>query len=510
MNHNRVCGRLWIWLVVVILTLSACSPEIPIALPGTPTHNVSLPTATALLPTASPTPPPSDTPLPSPTLTPTPELPTPIPTEAPQASASRLGVALEGFYDEAGWQPALALGVHWAWRWQPIDWRAVEPAEGEYHWETLASLEEELFRAREAGVEPILSLQYAPPWAQKRPPSACGPIRPDKLEAFASFVEQLIMRYGPSTPYGVRYWRIGNELDVAPDEIGPDSIFGCWGDLDDPDYGGGYYAEMLKAVYGRAKLANPLVQIMLGGLLLECDPDTTVVGETCINQRRWSSGRFLEGVLRAGGGDYFDVVDVHSYAHLEAIPARMRSFYAWSGPAGGTGLPEKVAFVRRVLSQYGYDKPILAGEIALKCDEPTPECYDAAAAFIPRVYAEAYDLNLLGAVYFALISDFKYKGLLLPDFTPRPMYGAYQFLGQQLAGAQPEGPVADYAGLSGYSFIRPDGWRVQIVWATSGTDQTLPLPTGFAQAFDKFGAPLAPVEGTLTIGWSPIYVELQP
>jgi hypothetical protein len=164
--------------------------------------------------------------------------------------------------------------------------------------------------------------------------------------------------------------------------------------------------------------------------------------------------------------------------------------------------------VRRTLTKYGYDKPILAGEIALKCDHPTPECYEAASAFIPRVYAEAHELNLLGAIYFALISEFAYKGLLLPDLTPRPMYGAYQFLGQLLAGAQPAGPVAGYAGLSGYNFIRPDGRRVQIVWATDGADQVLPLPSGFMQAFDKFGAPLTPVDGALAVGWSPIYIEL--
>ena len=45
------------------------------------------------------------------------------------------------------------------------------------------------------------------------------------------------------------------------------------GDLfigNDPYYGGGYYAEMLKIVYPQIKAADPEAQILIGGLLLFC------------------------------------------------------------------------------------------------------------------------------------------------------------------------------------------------------------------------------------------------
>jgi hypothetical protein len=222
-------------------------------------------------------------------------------------------------------------------------------------------------------VEPIINIQMTPRWAQGVDGYPCGPIRRDKFEAFARFMEQVVARYGSQTRYDVRYWQIGNEPDVAPTEVWPDAPFGCWGDPKDPHYGGPYYADMLKVVYPRIKAADSRSQVMMAGLLLECDPETMTPGNGCENERRWASGHFLEGVLANGGGPYFDIVDVHSYGVLRMdLPQRMHSYYAWSDPVGGgTGLPEKVGFVRRILARYGFEtKPVFAGEIALKCDDP--------------------------------------------------------------------------------------------------------------------------------------------
>ncbi len=206
-----------------------------------------------------------------------------------------------------------------------------------------------------------------------------------------------------------------------------------------------------------------------------------------------------------------DAMDGHSYAQLQFdLPARMHSYYAWSGPLGGTGLPEKVAFVRRVMGQYGHaNKPVFAGEIALKCIEPAPECYDAAGAFIPRAVAEAYGLNLVGTIYFPLVADRPNYALLLSDLTPRPMFYAYKFLASQLVNARYVGPVTQYAGVSGYLFNQNSIRPVQIVWSTDGTDQTITVPADFVRAFDKLGNLVAPTGEQLTIGWSPIYIELK-
>lgn len=421
-----------------------------------------------------------------------------------------LGVALEGFTDAGAFPQALELSIRYGRRWREIAWRDVEPQQGNYQWSALAQLETELRTARAAGVVPILSVQMTPDWAQGVRPYACGPIRRDKFDAFADFMVQLVERYGSATEYGVRYWQIGNEPDIAVGIVGPDSVFGCWGDLNDAYYGGRYYGEMLQVVYPRVKAADPGAVVVMGGLLLECDPYTMTVPETCVNDERLLSGYFLEGVLMAQGAENMDMLDIHNYGMLDmSIPSRMRDYYSWVGSDGGTGVAEKIAFARQLLAQYGHpDLPIMMSEVALKCEEPTDDCQDVGAAYIPRVYAEGYGLNLSAMIYYAMITEFKYKGLLLEDFTPKKQYDAYKFMGSQLSWVEYVGPVTQFEGIDGQEFKQSFIRRLWILWSKDGRDQVIDLPSDFVQAFDKFGSVLPTVDNRLTIGWSPVYVQL--
>ena len=348
-----------------------------------------------------------------------------------------------------------------------------------------------------------------PDWAQQVPPYACGPIRADKFDAFADFVAQVVAHFGPKSLYGVRYWQIGNEPDVAPGEIGPDSVFGCWGDPADPYFGGGHYAEMLQVVYPRVKAADPGAVIVMGGLLAECDPQTTQPGNGCLNETRWKSGLFFEGVMQAGSSSYFDVASIHSYAQYRPdLPQQMHSLYAWTqDPTGGTGLPEKMAFVRRSLEAHGYSGQAgVRGRDRTEVRRAHPGVLRCGAAFVTRRYTEAYGLGAQCAMYYSLVNQSKYKGLLEPDFTPKPAFRAYKFMSEQIGQAIYEGPVTGYAGVAGQSFRRGAAERVQILWSADGADHTLPAPAGFAAAYDKYGTPISPADGELTAGWSPIYV----
>jgi hypothetical protein len=524
LNQNRsFFGIMPLLTLVAVLLVTGCKPAAQstaalratrasqaTAKPQDVPTDTPTPTSTA---TATPTPTPTftatstETPTPTATSTLVPVVHAPIITAEFRPQASLLGVAMEGYTYPLGLQKALNLNVRFVRRWQPIMWRDVEAVEGQYDWSKLAGLEDELTAARAVGIQPIVTIQLSPAWAQKVPNYACGPIRQDKFEAFAAFMEQLVQRYGSATPYRVRYWQIGNELDLAPEETVFDNIYGCWGDLNDPGYGGGYYAEMLKVVYPRLKAADPNARLMIGGLLLECDPYNA---DPCTNERRKKSGYFLQGVMDAGGGDYFDYVDVHSYAEFRSdLPSKMHSFYDWSGPLGGTGLPEKVAFARQVMAQKGYNKPVFIGEVALKCKEPAGECLDASAAFVPRVYAEAYRLGVVGQVYYLLVADSANYALLKSDLTPRPMYESYKVLSDNLHSARFERLVTDYPGVSGSEFNQNGTRLFQIVWSSDGTDRTISTPAGFIRATDKFGQLIEPVNGQLTIGWSPIYIDVQ-
>jgi hypothetical protein len=128
---------------------------------------------------------------------------------------------------------------------------------------------------------------------------------------------------------------------------------------------------------------------------------------------------------------------------------------------------------------------------------------------VPRAFAEAYGLRLSGAIYYALITEFKYKGLMLPDLTPKKQYAAFKFLGSQLSWVEYVGPVTEYPAITGYEFNRSRLRRLLILWSTDGTDQLLTLPGDFVQAHDKYGNVLQPAEGKLLVNWSPVYVSLK-
>jgi hypothetical protein len=264
-------------------------------------------------------------------------------------------------------------------------------------------------------------------------------------------------------------------------------------------------------VYPRIKAADPNARVMVGGLLLECDPYTMTVPDTCKNEDRLQSGFFLEGILKSGAGEFFDVLDVHGYGTLRLdLPSRMHSQYAWSPPTGGTGLPEKVAFARRLLAQYGQpDKAIVTTEVALKCEEPSDDCQEVGAAYIPRVYAEAHQLGLDFAIFYALITEFKYKGLLLEDLTPKQQYRAFKYMATQLSWVEYVKPVDEYPGISGAEFNRSRLRELWIIWSTDGTQQYLTPPAGFVQVADKYGNVLDLVDGKIPVDWSPVYVQFK-
>jgi hypothetical protein len=95
----------------------------------------------------------------------------------------------------------------------------------------------------------------APRWARA---SDIECSRVTDLPAFARFAHDAAVRYP-----NVHYWEIWNEQDAAS---GVEDYYGCWGDPNDPWGGGGYYAQVLEAVYPAIKSANPLAKIVFGGL----------------------------------------------------------------------------------------------------------------------------------------------------------------------------------------------------------------------------------------------------
>lgn len=489
--------------LIVVIMLAACignSPRqaaSPTASQNTPPSGMEIvPSPTIILkevePTLSPTP--DFTPTPSPT----PLLAMPLFGSEPHHPEQDVVLSLLA---NSGAQIVRLNGVLWY---------KVEPQEGQYNWAALQNLDSALQELAIIDIDVILIVRGTPDWAQKVSGSSCGPIAQEKFEPFVSFMTQLVQRYS-APPYNVKYWELGNEPDVAPELVSSDSVFGCWGDSQDPNYGGGYYAEMLKAVYPAVKLVDPEAQVLVGGLLLDCDPYFPPEGKDCL------PARFLDGILANGGGDYFDIVSFHGYPpYVSNSLSWDWEFPGWK-ERGGV-VVGKIQFLREVMTQYGVDKPLFLTESSLICPEwnqqnclpPDDQFFQSQAEYVVRLFVRNWALGVYGTIWYDFEGQgWRYGGLVGSDpSNPKLSYQAFKFLNEKLAGMEYFGEVSQTNGIEGYSFVSSNH-RTWVLWSQDESPQTLDLPSDIIAAYDIFGQPLDLGEKEFTIT-SPVYIDMAP
>jgi hypothetical protein len=391
--------------------------------------------------------------------------------------------------------------MSWA-RYSAIRWSDVEAVQQQRSWAALTETEQRIAALSSNGLIPIVSVQGTPLWAQK--PGAgqarCGPIREESLDAFASFMTDLVRRYSVP-PYNVKYWEMGNEPDVAPGLVDPNSVYGCWGDPNDPYYGGGYYAEMLKRVYPAIKRADPEAQVLIGGLLLDCDPTYAYPdGRDCL------PGRFLEGILRNGGAAGFDIMAYHAYTYYDRhSPAWDLTTSNWEH-RGGTVIG-KLHFIRGVMAQHGVNKPIMMNEGGLLCYQSI-DCEgleEAKSNYAVRLYARSITNHLIGSLWYTLDGPgWQNGGLLDPAQNPRPAFHTVQFLASRLSGATPIG-----SGLQGtmeQHTFRNRGMIYRLYWVNGPETVAVPLPPG-ARVYNRLGQDITPAAPAINVTFEPVIIE---
>jgi hypothetical protein len=261
---------------------------------------------------------------------------------------------------------------------------------------------------------------------------------------------------------------------------------------------------MLKVAYPAIKAADPQAQVLIGGLLLDCDPRNPPPGKDC------TMSKFLEGILRAGGGPYFDIVSFHAYAYYLGALGRMGNGN-WDGGAWAvqtTAVREKALFLQGVLNQFGYgDKALMNTEAALLCVDATWQCFETQGMYVPRAYAEALAFGLTAQVYYDMKGEWRYSGLLEPDLTSKPVSDASQAAAGFLSAVDYVGPVMGYpAGVQGYTFEKRDrSGHLDVVWSADGSSKFVILNAGEA-AYDRYGHP-PPAPGWVEVNYAPVYIE---
>lgn len=376
------------------------------------------------------------------------------------------GITMYSFDDVGGLTQAAQAGT--AWTRGEFVWQTIEPAEGNRFWDS--NLEQGLINANSQGITPIMLIEGTPNWALKQN-FECGAVAAEKFPALAKFAYDLVQRYS-TPPYNVRYWELWNEPDVA-------GTLGCWGDPSDTQYyGGAYYGEMLKAVYPQIKSADPRAQVLVGGLLLDCDLNHPPAEKDCL------PARFLEGILESGAGPDFDGVSFHAYDFYTG-----EGTYGnpnWNSSSGTTG-PVSIAkanYLEALLARYGYTgKYLVNTETALfwgpnvmdpPCGPAAPPDIEAMKVnYVVESYAAAVAVGLKANIWYSMFGV-RCSGLLNLDLQPIPAYYAYQFAEQKLGKALFIRPVSEFPGIMGYEFELP-GRKLWVLWSKTGLESQINL-----------------------------------
>jgi hypothetical protein len=389
---------------------------------------------------------------------------------------SPFGIEINGAHETVEFNKATQAGAHFV-RLAGLWWPDVEATEGLYNWSGMDWLVSRLSAAANRNMTVVLVVRGTPAWAQARAGVACGPIRSDKLNAFATFMYDLVTRYGVGHT-SIKYWELGNEPDIDPKLVEPDSLTGCWGNDQDDYYGGAEYARMLEAVYPRIKEADPTAQVLLGGLVLDCDPRPNM---GCKDVEHAKPSRFLEGVLKSGGASFFDGVSFHSYDYYDGQLGKY-SNSNWQSDSVSTGPVSlaKAAYLRSLFKQYGVrDKALLNTESALLCWKCT---IDSTFEMTKALYAATVNVAALHAglsanIWFRM-ADWSDTELLAPDLTAKPALTAFGTSTQALRGAQYERDLFPVElgnnRLRGAVFNRY-GEKMWLVWSIDEAPQTLTL-----------------------------------
>lgn len=415
-----------------------------------------------------------------------------------------IGIESVGFQGAEAAKLLAESGAGWT-REANFNWSQVEPNEGERRWDAVAEVEDRLIQANARGIKVILVVLRQPIWAQKVVGSGCGPIRADKLTAFANFMRDAVIRYS-APPFNVKYWEIGNEPDAPT--VRENKGWGCWGNPADAYYGGAEYARMLKAIYPSIKLANPNAQVILGGQLANCDPIRPPAGMNC------RSTRFFEGALRGGGGPFFDGVGFHAYEYYTGSLGKWGSANWWSAyNTTGPVLAVKARYYKRLLTAYRVTgKFLMDTEGALLCNncDGNAQFELTKAYYMPEMYAAGMSEGLQAVSFYGLRSGWLGGNLFNSSGQPLPAYQTIQIATSKLGNATYIGKVVGtdtggVTGVMGYKFV--EGTRkVWLVRSLSSRIVTLKLANLPTRISDPFGKPITPTK-TLAIGGMPMYVE---
>lgn len=396
-----------------------------------------------------------------------------------------------------------------SWVRVQVNWSDVEPSRTSpptYFWGS-ANTAFAIAQEDMGGLNVLGTIRYIPSWAASGPEQ---PIYPDRYDEFAQFITALVERYdadgfndAPGSPK-ITYWELFNEPDR----------FNFWG------RSGAQFAELLKVVYPAVKSANPSAQLVFPGIAYDFFED----------QNGPFTRSFLTDVLANGGGNYFDVMNFHSY------PLFYTNWTTNKGPA----LLEKGEHIQDILADYNLTKPIVVTETGWHSNNPSsgssiPGSPQIQARYVIQLMTQGYALDakiIIWWMYYDVEGGYPFDNGLVPKddpsvpTTPKLAYYIFKDYTETLGSADFVRKLAvaetGLPELEAYEFDDTvNSKRVFVTWlnpvTVSGT-QSLRLPVTQALVRDPVASLQYVVSDggdgkndgyiTVQVGANPLYIEV--
>lgn len=282
-----------------------------------------------------------------------------------------------------------------------FSWIVMEPDRGRFDWRQYDAM---VSAIQEHHLGILALVGGSPRWATSTPTdSQWATAHPKDMQEYARFVYVLVSRYHDS----VRAWAFWNEPNV--------SIY--WKPAPDPLR----FAEMQRLGYLAAKYADPSGIVLFTGLAND--------GSQWMPQHTWyPPEEFLQAVYKEIGGQFFDAVGRHPYAHP-----------TWEG---FDVLRQFVRATRAVMTANGdASKPLWLDEIGYGLTGGLTE--EGQANWLVQLLDHMLSSTDYDAVFWynfrnKPVEEYGHEegsdsyifehtlGLVREDFTPKPAYHAYQ------------------------------------------------------------------------------------
>jgi len=395
----------------------------------------------------------------------------------------------------------------------PIAWYIIQPTEqSPYNWNS-ADTFTQAARPDNGGMKLIVTISGNPDWAAD---SRNGPLyEPIGVDRYVDFIAAAAERYdgdgyndAPGSPV-VNYWEIYNEPDRGLGNDGPSKR--GWGDDGDK------YASLLEVIYPAVNAANPEAMIVMGGLAYDWFEDQ---GGPFVRE-------FLDRVLDAGGGDFFDVMNYHVYPYF---------WNNWTSPQS-PGLLEKTFFIKNKLASYGYpDKPSLITEAGWHSNDlpGVPSSPEIQARYVVEMFTQAIAAGSETMVWWQLhdpTDAWPYRNGLITNvdnpspLEPKPSYLAFQTAVKEIGSADFHRILSDAetgsSSMEAYEMRDPYLKRtVYVAWMDPVDTilvRQLRIPASVAFVRTMYGSAQIVFDGqdglndgfvTIAVGGQPVYVEV--